>query len=237
MLVERRVVDDTATAALAVLRATLDAAEPGRRVAVALSGGSTPHALFRLLASESGADVDGERLEVFWGDERVVPPDHPDSNYGAAYRLWLRHGPVPPDQVHPWPTHLPPAEAAADYAQVLADHLPGPPPVFDLVFLGVGPEGHTASLFPGSPALRAETWTAAPFVPEKGAYRLTLTPRVLCRARQVVFLVAGAAKRAIVREVLDGPDRGDALPAQVITRCAPSVWILDREAAGEGPAQ
>jgi 6-phosphogluconolactonase len=205
---------------------------PGRRVTVALSGGSTPLALFRAWGSpEYRRRLDWDRLILFWGDERPVPPEDPESNYGNAYRLWLKSGVVPTDQIHPWPTHLPPEEAARAYAGVLGEHVAGNPPIFDLILLGVGPEGHTASVFPHSPTFADEAWTAAPFVPEKETLRFTFTPRVLIAARQVVFLAEGAGKRDIVQAVLRGPDLGEALPAQWVSRRAEALWILDPEAA------
>jgi len=202
-------------------------------VFIALSGGSTPLALFRRLGSREERDRwPWDKLVLFWGDERPVPFDHPDSNYGWAQRLWLDHVPVPADQVHPWPTHKSPEEAARDYAATLA-RVMGSQPRFDLVWLGVGPEGHTASLFPGSPALSAAEWTAAPYVSSKQTARLTLTPAILNASQRVVFLLQGEDKRAIVKQAFGSPNAK--LPVQHIQPAATPWWIMDQAAAQDLP--
>ncbi len=227
------VVDDVTTAALDLWARVLHEAGRGR-VSVALSGGSTPLEMFERLGSPALASPwRWEQLVLFWGDERPVPPDHPDSNYGAARVRWLDRVPVPPDQIHPWPTELAPEEAARQYAATLTAAL-GPEPVFDLVWLGVGPEGHTASLFPGSPALSAPALAAAPFVAAKDTMRLTLTPQVFNRSRRIVFLARGEDKRDIVQRAFSDPDAG--LPVQAIQPAADPWWILDRAAAAGLPA-
>ena len=212
------------------------------RFVVALSGGSTPKALLRLLAGAPYRDqVDWGRVHVGWGDERCVPPDDDQSNFKMAREALLDHVPIPPEQIHRIPAELPDREAAADaYAATLRELFALPPeggalPRFDLIHLGLGPEGHTASLFPGSPALtETRRLVAAPYVKEVEAYRITLTPPVLNAAREVTFLVAGAEKAAIVREVLRGPRDVMRLPAQVV---APTdgelTWLLDAAAAAQ----
>lgn len=210
------------------------------RFVVALSGGSTPKALLGLLAGSPYREgIDWGRVHVVWGDERCVPPDDAQSNYRMAREALLDHLPIPAEQIHRMPAEDPDHEAAADaYAatlRALFGLAPGELPRFDLIHLGLGTEGHTASLFPGSPALRErERLVAAPWVEKLGAYRITLTPPVINAAREAQFLVAGAEKAAIVRAIMTAPHNPDELPAQVV---APTdgrlLWLLDAAAAGE----
>lgn len=210
--------------------------ERGRFV-VALSGGSTPKVLLRLLAMPPYRDtLDWSRIHVAWGDERCVPPDDAQSNYRMAREALLAHVPIPAGNVHRMPAENPDHEAAAnDYAATLRTLFGDAAPRFDLIHLGLGTEGHTASLFPGSPALEErERWVAAPFVEKLDAYRITLTPPVLNAAREVQFLAAGKDKAAIVRDILHAPHNPTELPAQIV---APTdgrlVWLLDAAAAAE----
>ncbi len=204
---------------------------------VALSGGNTPRRLYELLAAEPFvSEVAWPAMHIFWGDERAVPPDDPASNYRLAAETLLRRVPVPPPQVHRIRAELPPEEAAADYECTLRDffaHTEHGGATFDLVLLGLGQDGHTASLFPRAAAIRErERWAVAYRVPDLGAWRITLTPPVLNAARQVLFLVSGADKAEAVRQVLRGPYRPDELPAQVIQPVAGDVhWLLDVAAA------
>jgi len=192
---------------------------------VALAGGSTPRALYELLASEDYRDrTDWDDVEVFFGDERAVAPDDPESNYGMAREALLRHVPVPDQAVHRMEGEARPLEDAAErYALVLPEHI-------DLVLLGMGNDGHTASLFPGRESLeergrRVVTTTAA-----DGSPRLSLTFAAFDSAHHVVFLVTGESKRA----ALDAIRRGDDLPAGRVRPAAGDVtWIVDRAAAGE----
>ena len=180
------------------------------RVAIALSGGSTPRRLYQLLATKRLEAFPWTNVHWFWGDERFVPPDDPASNYRMTCEAMLAHAPVPPDHVHPMPTvGLSPEAAAAAYARTLkdfygADELAPDRPLFDLVLLGLGTNGHTASLFPGMPVLEERRrWVGTMHDPEAGT-RLTLTYPALESSRETVFLVAGADKKAVLREVLDG---------------------------------
>lgn len=167
-------------------------------------------------------------MHLFWGDERCVPPDDPESNYRMARETLLGRVPIPAGNVHRWPAERPPEEAAARYGEDLAAAA-GAPPVLDFVFLGIGADGHTASLFPGTSALSvADRACAASFVPALGVWRLTLTYPALDTARRAVFLVEGEGKREIVRRVAEGED----LPAGRV-RAAETLWFLDRAAAGE----
>lgn len=192
---------------------------------VALAGGSTPRALYELLASEDYRDrSDWHDLEVFFGDERAVPPDHPDSNFGMATRALLSHVPLAEGAVHRMEGEADPLEAAAErYAMELPDHL-------DLVLLGMGPDGHTASLFPGQDALDERNRRVIATTGADGSPRITLTYPAIEAARHVVFLVTGDAKR----EALDAVRRGEDLPAgRVRPTEGDVIWIVDRAAAGD----
>jgi 6-phosphogluconolactonase len=197
---------------------------------VALAGGTTPALAYQRLAE---ADVPWSLVHVFWGDERPVPPDHPDSNYRMAWETLLSRVPIPPAQIHRMRGEAQDLEAAAaEYAVELADAFgiapDGPPPRFDLILLGMGPEGHTASLFPESPALASRAWVASPFVPELGMRRLTLTPVVLNRAAAVVFAVSGVNKAHALRAVLQGPRQPERYPAQIVQPGDGTVeWLVE----------
>jgi 6-phosphogluconolactonase len=206
------------------------------RFAVALSGGSTPRRLYQLLAGPPWRDrVEWDRVEVFWGDERCVPPDHPDSNYRMAREALLSHVPVPAGQVHRLEADRPDHDdATRAYQETLARAFgsAAEPPRFDLVLLGMGPDGHTASLFPQTAALgQTARWVVANFVPKFDADRLTLTYPVLNRAREVLFLVCGADKADVLREVLEGPADPRRLPSQAVRPEGALLWFVDRAAA------
>lgn len=181
------------------------------RVAIALSGGSTPRPLYRLLATPPRLEAfPWSQVHWFWGDERFVPSDDPASNYRMTREAMLARAPVPADHVHPMPTvGLSPEAAAAAYERTLKDFYgsdtlePGRP-LFDLNLLGLGTNGHTASLFPGMPVLEERRrWVGTMHDPEAGT-RLTLTYPALESSRETVFLVAGADKNAVLHKVLDG---------------------------------
>jgi 6-phosphogluconolactonase len=213
----------------ALARATVGQA--GRFV-VALSGGRTPRDLYTALGARD--DIPWRDTHIFWADERYVPLDHPESNYRLVRDTLLANAPIPRENVHPFPVQAEPETAAAEYERTLralfgaADR-----PSFDLVLLGLGEDGHTASLFPDSPLLRETArWVGAVHVPQLGTYRLTLTPAALNAARHVWFVVSGAAKAEAVRAVL-GPARDPARwPAQVVGPDHGEVtWWLDEAAA------
>jgi 6-phosphogluconolactonase len=239
--VVRRVADAEAVARAAaeeVVEAGARAVAERGRFAVALSGGSTPRRLYRLLADPAApfrGRLRWDAVHVFFGDERHVPPDHADSNYRMAREALLDH--VEAASVHRIRGELPDAEAAAAAyeAELRAFFALGAgdaPPALDLVLLGLGADGHTASLFPGSPALEERRrWVAAPLVEAVRAHRITLTLPMLVRAREVVFLVAGAEKAAALARVL-GPADARPLPAaRVHPGAGALVWIVDRAAA------
>jgi 6-phosphogluconolactonase len=208
---------------------------------VALAGGSTPRSLYRLLADDKGpyrTRVPWESTHVFFGDERMVPPDDPDSNARMAFESLLRHVPVPGEQVHRIRGENPdPDRAAEEYEEMLrvTFRLAGrEEPRFDLVLLGLGADGHTASLFPGDLALRETVRLAVPSTaPLPPSARVTLTLPVLNAASSVLFLVTGASKSPAVQRVR----RGEDLPAaRVRPQNGSLLWLCDRAAAGPGPA-
>jgi 6-phosphogluconolactonase len=211
------------------------------RFTVVLSGGSTPKRMYQLLAAPPLRDrVDWPRVFVFWGDERAVPPDHPDANYHTAHAELLTKVPVPAGNVFRMEGERPLAAAAADYQEAVARALgvppDGPPPALDLVLLGMGPDGHTASLFPGNDALAEGTRWVVPVhgAPKPPPDRLTMTAPLLNTAREVLFLVAGADKADRLAEVLDGPPDPHRLPSQLVRPAGGLlVWYVDRSAAAK----
>jgi 6-phosphogluconolactonase len=208
------------------------------RFNVALSGGRTPAALFRVLASpEFRSQVDWGRVEVFWGDERAVPPESAESNYGMARRELLIRVPIPGANVHRMEAERPNmGRAAQEYEDLLRENLPLDSrgfPRFHLIFLGLGPEGHTASLFPGVRGTRETSrWVSTPLVPKLGAKRMTLTLPVLNAAHRALFLVAGAEKAEILYTVLAGT-ADPPLPAQLVKVPDGKRTILCDEAAAK----
>ncbi len=202
---------------------------------VALSGGSTPELMYRELAgAEYRKQVPWDQGEYFWSDERCVPPEHPDSNYGLAERALLVKAPIPRERIHRMRGELEPERAAAEYQRELRRvfRVPAPAvPHFDLLLLGLGEDGHTASLFPGSAALdETARLAAANYVKKLNAHRLTLTLPVINAARNVVFLVSGGKKAAALRQVM----RGDGAPvpaARVRPRDGRLIWFVDQAAA------
>ncbi len=218
---------------------TVDAVNTRGRAFVALSGGSTPRRMGELLANRPFREiVPWSNIEIFWGDERWVPLDSDESNAGVAKRTLLDHVPIEPSRINPMPTDVAdPDIAATMYSAQLrtvfgvVDEVPA----FDLIFLGMGDDGHTASLFPGMAALHEERELAvAHYVPKLDAHRLTLTPPVLNAGREVIFLVGGISKASTLARVLTGPERVDDLPAQVVRPSSGRLrWLIDEAAAVE----
>jgi 6-phosphogluconolactonase len=208
---------------------------------VCLSGGKTPRPLYELLSQLPYSTLlNWAQVHVFWGDERCVPPEDLNSNYRQAKDRLLGRVPIPPDRIHRVRTELGPEPAANDYAITLKKYARPPLgwPSFDLVLLGVGHDGHTASLFPGSrveadgAVLAVETASASP-----PGWRITLTPLVFNSARRVVFLAYGTEKTKVVANVLYGEREPDLLPAQRIRPLEGNlVWMLDSAAASQNPA-
>jgi 6-phosphogluconolactonase len=206
---------------------------------VALSGGSTPEGLYELLASDPTfrGQVPWEKVHLFWGDERHVPPDHADSNYRMADEVMVSKAPIPPANVHRIKSENPDAsKAAEDYEQTLRAFFlltAGQFPRFDVVFLGLGPEGHTASLFPGTKALHETArLVVSNWVGKLYTDRITMTPPTLNNAACVIFLVSGDDKALPLKAVLEGPDEPEQLPVQLIRPSHGQVlWLVDRAAA------
>jgi 6-phosphogluconolactonase len=205
-----------------------------RRFTLSLSGGSTPKALYESLA---GAEIDWARCQVFFGDERCVPPDHADSNYRMAREALLSRIAIPEKNVHRVKSEdADPERAAKAYEQELQGFFklrPGELPTFDLVLMGMGPDGHTASLFPGTTALSEEVRLAvAPYVERLNAWRITLTAPVFNHARCVLFLVAGEDKSEALKGVLESDRPADELPAKLVKPAAGELlWWVDKAAA------
>lgn len=201
---------------------------------VALAGGSTPRAAYALLATEEYAErIDWSRVHVFWGDERCVPPDNTDSNYRMARETLLDGVPLLAQNVHRVRGEMAPEDAASDYEYRLRQFFGDDLPRFDLVLLGMGGDGHTASLFPGTAALcEQRRWAVAHYVDSVRGWRVTLTPVVINGALNVTFIVSGEAKAERMAQVLKGPYPPEALPAQLISPVdGRLLWLLDAEAA------
>lgn len=212
-----------------------DAMAARGRFSVALTGGATPRRTYEMLAQSPFRDrVEWARVHIFWGDERCVAPEDPRSNALLAQETLLRRVPVPAGQVHPMDCRPSPREAARRYEALLQSFFAGGEPRFDLILLGLGENGHTASLFPGAPVLtETARWVAEVYVAEQDLHRLTLTAPCINRGAAVVFLVAGAGKAAVVREVIEGPRDPSRLPAQLIHPEPGELhWLLDKGAAG-----
>ena len=191
-------------ARLCVERAAQSIAERNQFL-VALNGGSTPNRLFQLLGTEFREQMDWSKVHIFWGDERCVPPEDPGSSYGQARNMFLSHVSIPTENIHRVKGELKPVEASKDYALTLKEFA-APPlewPRFDLVYLGMGEDGHTASLFPGSPVDVSEAvLPVTAHYQDRPANRVTLTPLVFDEARLVAFMATGEKKAATLAEVL-----------------------------------
>lgn len=217
---------------LVLERARVALAERGA-FRIALAGGSTPRALYALLAQ---SQAEFARWHVYFGDERAVPPEHPDSNYRMAREAWLGVGQVPEAQVHRMLGELGAGSAAAHYERELMSSFGSREvPRFDLVLLGMGADGHTASLFPGTTALtETRLFVASTWVEKLSANRVTLTLRTLNAARHALFLVAGADKAPALREVLHARATGQRLPAALVRPWEGELtWLVDSAAASE----
>ena len=213
-----------------------DAIDSRGQFVVALSGGSTPRDTYRRLGSEALVSrVMWSRVQVLWGDERCVPPDHVESNYRMARETLLDRVPVPAANVHRVHGEDDPATAAGDYEATLRALLRTPGARIDLVLLGLGEDGHTASIFPGSAAVHEQTrWVMPARATAASKWRITLTPAIINAAAEVLFLVSGGAKAGILRRVIEGPRRPRELPAQAIVPTNGRVrWYMDAAAAAD----
>ena len=219
------VLEDTAAAiAFATdhwLQCAAEAIKRRGRFTVALSGGSTPKAIYQALSSQQ--QIDWNDIYLFWSDERPVPPDHPDSNYHMAMEAGLK-GLIPTDQIYRMRAESDIERRAQEYEAQL------PPDLLDLVMLGVGEEGHTASLFPGTAALESKKLVVANFVPKLNSWRMTFTLRAINESRLAVIYALGAAKQPIVQKMVTDPKASE--PAsRVGTSQHRALWIVDRAAA------
>lgn len=217
-----------ATAAKAVAR--IIEQSPGPHVTVVLTGGGTPRGLYTELATNYRDSIDWNRVHLFWGDERYVPVDSSESNYRMVRETLLDGLPIPQGNIHPVPTYLPdPSSAARLYEATMRDYFTSEWPAFDLVLLGIGSDGHVASLFPGDPALElTDRWvTVVENAPATTTLRISLTMPAINAARNLFFLVSGKEKREIVERVRGGED----FPATRVRPAGEVVWFLDDAAA------
>ena len=216
--------------------ATKAIAERGR-FTIALSGGNTPRPIYaRLAAAEYSDRIEWRKVHVFFGDERCVPPDDTRSNYRMAREALLDQVPLPPEQIHRIQGEIDPAQAALRYEQELRELFRTSTfPAFDLIYLGLGDNGHTASLFPGTAALREQMrWVVPQYVEVMMTWRVTFTVSLINAARHIAFLVAGAGKAEPLWRVLEGPYQPDVLPAQLIEPVSGQVhWLMDAAAASK----
>ena len=229
-------------AAERVVRIAEEAIALTDRFSIGLAGGSTPKALYQLLASpEFASRIDWPKVEVFFGDERCVPPEHPESNYRMARESLLSKVPIPGDNIYRMRGEIEPNEAAKEYGLLLKEKFGGGTIEegggFDLILLGLGEDGHTASLFPHTPALRETKHRCVAQFVEKSttgqSWRLTLTAPFINRCAQVIVLAAGVSKAAAMQRVLEGPRNPEELPMQLIAPASERMtWLVDAAAAG-----
>lgn len=204
------------------------------RFAVALSGGSTPRRLYELLAVPPYRDrVHWNEVHIFWSDERCVPEDDPRNNANMARQALLNHVPIPAANIHPIQSSLSPQSAAEQYEQELREFFSTQNPNFHLVLLGLGTNGHTASLFPHTPVLsEQQRWVSAVHIRERNMDRVTFTAPFINQASQVVFLVSGLDKARVLEKVLEGPYQPRKLPAQLIRpNDSQPIWLVDKAAS------
>lgn len=207
------------------------------RFSIALSGGSTPDLLYELLASQHQTALDWSKVHLFWGDERCVPPDHPQSNFCGFNERFIRRLPQDNQPVyHRMKGELPPLAAATEYEADLRSYfgmMDSDAHSFDLTLLGMGEDGHTASLFPGTQAVHEnQKWVVAHYIQKLDTWRLSLTPAILNQSAEILILVTGKAKAKTLEKVLHGPYQPDLFPIQVIQPRSGEVrWLLDRDAA------
>jgi 6-phosphogluconolactonase len=207
------------------------------RFLVALSGGSTPLPLYQFLAHPNqDSALDWNKVHFFWGDERPVSKDHPDSNFFQAFQALLSPRDIPSQNIHRILGERPPRESARQYQQEILEHLPGDPPQFDLILLGMGSDGHTASLFPGTevvtnPDQTGPPWVEAVWVERLETWRISFTPQLINASRRILFLVVGENKADTLKQVLHGPYHPQRLPSQMID--GNLTWLVDQSAAAK----
>jgi len=204
---------------------------------VALSGGNTPRPLYELLIGPKGNSLDWTKVHFYWGDDRCVPPDHPDSNFNQANQMLLTPLSIEEENIHRVKTELPPDEAARIYQELIYSKFQNSTPRFDLILLGMGSDGHTASLFPGSELVRGnlpeeDRLISANWVPKLDAFRITFTHHLINAAHNVLFMVSGRDKSKALKSVLEGPQNPTLYPSQLIVPDNGNLyWYVDQEAA------
>ena len=204
------------------------------RFTIALSGGSTPRLLHKILAADPYKEqIDWSKLHIFWGDERDVPFEDDRNNAKMAYDTLLNFVPVPPSQVHVMRTDIPAAESAQEYEKILHTYFDGAATSFDLVLLGMGDDGHTLSLFPGTAAVHEEkAWAIAYYLKAQDMSRITLTKTIVNRSARVAFMTTGTGKAHALKEVLKGDYNPDLYPSQEIKPVTGELhWFVDEAAA------
>jgi 6-phosphogluconolactonase len=210
------------------------------RFSVALSGGETPRRLYEILATSPYRErIHWDEVHIFWSDERCVPEDDPRNNARMTHQTLLDLVPIPPDHIHPIHCDQSPQQAATQYEQELRQFFSSQNPNFHLVFLGLGENGHIASLFPHTEVLNEqEKWVSEVYIAELGMHRITFTAPFINQASQVVFLVSGADKAQVLENVLEGPYQPHALPAQLIRpNGIHPIWLVDKAASHKLTAQ
>ncbi|MGD8534917.1 MAG: 6-phosphogluconolactonase [Candidatus Aminicenantes bacterium] len=204
---------------------------------MALSGGRTPELLYNLLANEYSDMMGWNAIHLFWGDERYVPPDHPDSNFRMAHHAWISKVPIPPENIHCMQTEKEtPEKAAESYERILIEFFKAsekmPDTTFDVMLLGIGIDGHTASLFPGSPALSEKgRWVVSAEAPASvfPKKRITLTLPVINNSREVFFLAFGEEKKNVIKAILEEAERARrAYPAAMVSARERLLWYVDK---------
>lgn len=205
-----------------------------KQYSLALSGGSTPINVFRMLAEEYRTRIPWDCIHFYWGDERCVPPDHPESNYGSARVILFDQLHISDDHIHRIKGEAEPEAEAAHYGSLLTQMLPAGNhfPVFDLVMLGMGDDGHTASIFPDRPDLLTSNYNCAVALhPDTGQKRITITGGVILEARAIVILVSGTSKREMLESILQEKEFALRFPAAILGRSPSARWFCDRDAS------
>jgi 6-phosphogluconolactonase len=222
-------------AAEIILDSALKSVKDHDRFSIALSGGSTPKGTYKLLTKpDISKQMPWDKTHIFWGDERCVPPDDPQSNYLMVKKVLLDPLGIPKDHIHRMAGELVPAQAATFYQDELEQFFSPEEIKFDLVLLGMGEDGHTASLFPHTAALHASESVIANHVLKLNMWRLTLSAGVINAAYRVMFLIAGKKKAQVLAEVMEGPKQPDEYPSQMITPThGELIWLLDKAASAK----
>lgn len=226
--------DLATTAAEHIVTVATEAIDDHEYFTIALAGGSTPRGTYETLATiEFAQRMDWERAHIFWSDERAVPPDHKESNYRMAYESMLKPLAIPEENIHRVLSELEPERAALHYQDTLAEFFSQEPARFDLILLGLGTDGHTASLFPGTDVIdEKKESVVAQYVEKLESWRITFTPKLINAALNVTFLVSGQRKAAVLGQVLSGRYQPENLPAQIVRPDNGILrWIVDAEAA------